>query len=178
MRSRLPFHHKRRRGPAQGSWRAAIRSAAPVFVAAPLAAVCAVWLTSGPPAADALPQAHGDPERARFARCSGPVRTTCVVDGDTIWYRGEKIRIADINTPEIGHPGCAAERRLGERATTRLTALLNAGAFSIEPNPDGRDTDVYDRKLRVLTRGGASLGDTLVREGLAEEWQGYRRDWC
>jgi hypothetical protein len=27
-------------------------------------------------------------------------------------------------------------------------------------------------------RGGESVGEVLVREGLAEEWQGYRRDWC
>jgi endonuclease YncB( thermonuclease family) len=29
-----------------------------------------------------------------------------VVDGDTFWYQGTKIRIADINAPEVSHPGC------------------------------------------------------------------------
>jgi len=32
--------------------------------------------------------------------------------------------------------------------------------------------------LRTATRDGASLGDALVREGLAEEWRGYRGSWC
>ena len=35
----------------------------------------------------------------------------CVVDGDTIWLSGVKIRMADYDTPEIGEPKCAAERR-------------------------------------------------------------------
>ena len=83
-----------------------------------------------------------------------------------------------INTPETSEPGCAYEAQLGAQATARLTQLLNQGAFAVAPNPDGRDEDQYGRKLRVLTRGGESLGDTLVAEGLAEEWQGYRREWC
>lgn len=38
---------------------------------------------------------------ARFGLCDGPVRVNCVVDGDTLWFRGDKIRIADIDAPEI-----------------------------------------------------------------------------
>lgn len=39
-------------------------------------------------------------ETRSFPICNGPLRTTCVVDGDTIWMGGVKIRIADIDTPE------------------------------------------------------------------------------
>ncbi len=106
------------------------------------------------------------------------MRTNCVVDGDTIWLNGDKIRIADIDTPEISNPSCAAEARLGERATERLTHLLNASAFAVLPNPDGRDEDPYGRKLRVLARGGESIGDMLVAEGLAHEWGAGQRSWC
>ena len=101
---------------------------------------------------------------------------TCVVDGDTIWLEGEKIRIADINTPEVSKPDCPAERALGERATSRLTSLLNEGAFSLRTID--RDDDTYGRKLRIITRNGESLGATLVAEGLAERWTGSRRTWC
>ena len=121
-------------------------------------------------------QAVPDGERATFSRCHGANRVTCVVDGDTIWYRGTKIRIADINTPEISRPSCRREAELGERATARLTALLNAGGFSLVRG--GRDEDRYGRKLRVVTRGGVSLGEMLVAEGLAERWQGRRGNWC
>lgn len=37
----------------------------------------------------------------RFALCDETIRVNCVVDGDTIWFRSEKIRIADIDAPEI-----------------------------------------------------------------------------
>ena len=117
-----------------------------------------------------------DPEAAQFARCAGPGRVTCVVDGDTIWYRGTKIRLADINAPEVSQPGCATEAALGERATRRLTELLNAGPFTL--TRAGRDVDRYGRLLRTITRQGASLGGTLEGEGLAEHWQGRRGNWC
>lgn len=90
--------------------------------------------------------------------------------------------IAHINPPETGEPQCARELELGERATERLTELLNQGAFTLAPNADGtgrdRDRDKYGRDLRVLTRDGGSLGAVLVREGLAERWKGYRGSWC
>lgn len=119
-----------------------------------------------------------DVETARFAKCSGPVRKTCVVDGDTFWYQGTKIRIADINTPETGQPECREEAQLGARATDRLIALLNDGPFTLQPGGDGRDRDRYGRALRIVTRQGHSLGAALVDEGLAEQWQGRRGSWC
>ena len=113
---------------------------------------------------------------AAFALCTQAPRTTCVVDGDTFWLDGEKVRLADINAPETTGAACPAERALGDQATRRLIALLNAGAFSLAI--EGRETDRYGRALRVVRRGGLSLGDVLVREGLAEPWQGRRSDWC
>lgn len=157
-----------------------------LLVALPLAAFTAVLLWplggGGPEATAAVgmrAEANtADREQARFGLCSGPVRVTCVVDGDTIWYRGTKIRIADLDTPEVSKPACANEAAMGRRATQRLQTLLNAGPFSLEPNPEGRAEDKYGRSLMLVTRDGASLGAVLVREGLAEEWGGPRRAWC
>jgi micrococcal nuclease len=118
-----------------------------------------------------------DHESGHFGHCHGPVRITCVVDGDTIWYQHQKIRLSDINAPEVSEPACDYELELGEKATDRMLELLNQGRFSLVPLP-GRDADVYGRKLRAITRGGRSLGGVLVAEGLAERWMGYRRDWC
>ncbi|MCW1383109.1 thermonuclease family protein [Novosphingobium sp. KCTC 2891] len=121
-------------------------------------------------------QVGADREAARFAPCAAAKRVTCIVDGDTFWYQGTKIRIADINAPEVSHPGCAREAALGAAATRRLTQLLNAGPFSLAI--EGREVDRYGRALRVVRRGGESLGAVLEREGLAEHWQGRRGDWC
>ena len=113
---------------------------------------------------------------ATFALCAEGPRTTCVVDGDTFWLGGEKVRLADINAPETHQPACPAERALGEAATRRLIALLNAGP--VELRTEGRDRDRYGRLLRVVTRAGRSLGARLVAEGLAEPWHGRRGSWC
>lgn len=113
---------------------------------------------------------------ALFALCAPGPRTTCVVDGDTFWLDGEKVRMADINAPETHGAGCPAEQARGEAATRRLIALLNAGPVALEVH--GRSTDRYGRALRVVTRGGKSLGAQLVDEGLAERWQGRRGNWC
>lgn len=113
----------------------------------------------------------------RYTLCSGSVRVRCVVDGDTIWHDGTKIRIADIDTPEVGNPKCSSEAALGAKATKRLLQLVNAGPFEMIAW-QGRDEDKYGRKLRVLVRSGRSLGDVLVSEGLARTWTGRRQPWC
>ncbi|HCF25442.1 MULTISPECIES: thermonuclease family protein [unclassified Novosphingobium] len=113
---------------------------------------------------------------AAFTLCAEGPRTNCVVDGDTLWVNGEKVRLADINAPETDQAGCPAERALGEQAKRRLLVLVNAGPFALEA--EGRATDRYGRALRVARRGGRSLGEQLVREGLAEPWRGRRSDWC
>lgn len=183
----LPFRAHTRRGWTRpqdyGAVPAPPRAAGwflPTLIALPLAAFSAVFFLGGPPPALAIADIAGpsapDKESARFTICGGGARINCVVDGDTFWYRGEKIRIADINTPEVSAPGCAAEAALGRRAAGRLLVLLNEAPFTLEPID--RDRDRYDRLLRIVTREGESLGDTLVDDGLAERWRGYRRDWC
>jgi len=114
---------------------------------------------------------------ARFAKCSSSIRRNCVVDGDTLWLNGQKVRVADIDAPEISTPRCSSELALGNRATDRLIELVNEGPFQLHAWP-GRDTDRYGRKLRVLVRDGRSLGDRLVAEGLARTWSGRRQPWC
>jgi endonuclease YncB( thermonuclease family) len=150
------------------------RSDRALLLPAVLAALAALAPHAGAPAA--VPLAPADREAAHFAPCAGPVRVSCVVDGDTFWYRGARIRVADINAPETGEPRCPREAALADRATRRFTALLNAGRFTLAPI--ARATDVYGRRLFVVTRAGASLGLALVSEGLAERWKGYRGDWC
>jgi endonuclease YncB( thermonuclease family) len=114
--------------------------------------------------------------RANFGFCHTGGGTNCVVDGDTIWLGGQRIRIADIDTPETHPPRCAQEAELGNRATQRLRQLLNGGAISLQAID--RDTDVYGRKLRVVLVDGRSVGDTLVDEGLARYYGSGRRPWC
>jgi endonuclease YncB( thermonuclease family) len=151
-----------------------------LLLAAPLLGVGGAWIwhiqTAQPQSLNDHTSSSSEQYRVSFGRCSGPIRINCVVDGDTFWLKGSKYRIADINAPEVSNPGCSAEAALGERATSRLVDLLNSGGFSLRDTD--RDEDKYGRKLRIVTRGGQSLGATLVSEGLAEVWNGRRRNWC
>lgn len=118
-----------------------------------------------------------EPMSVSFSMCHAGGGTNCVVDGDTIWLQGVKIRIADIDAPETHPSRCAREADLGNRATQRLHDLLNAGSFTVE-RYGSRDTDKYGRELRVVKRNGRSLGQILVEEGLARAWDGARHPWC
>ncbi|WPL57891.1 thermonuclease family protein [Qipengyuania profunda] len=110
---------------------------------------------------------------AALAVCAPGPRDHCVHDGDTVWLEGEKIRIADIDTPEL-NGACEYERALALRARNRLIQLLNAGAFEIARTGQDR----YGRTLATLHRSGRSIGAQLVAEGLARTWSGRREPWC
>lgn len=113
---------------------------------------------------------------ARFEAC-GAIRITCVVDGDTFWFNRQKIRIADIDTPEISQPQCQKEYDLGMAAKARLIALLNGGPFELR-SAGSRNEDQYGRLLRLVIRNNVSIGDQLVEEGLAHRWVGHKEPWC
>ncbi len=98
---------------------------------------------------------------------SGP-RHHCVVDGDTVWWEGEKIRLADIDAPEM-HGRCEAERRRAIAAQLRLVQLLNARPVTITRT----GTDRYGRTLAQV----GQIGEQLRREGHAVRWPN-RKDWC
>ena len=114
--------------------------------------------------------------RANFVFCHTGGGTNCVVDGDTLWLGGTKIRVADIDAPETHPARCAYEAELGDRATRRLRQLLNGGAVSLAPID--RDEDRYNRQLRIVLVDGQSVGERLVDEGLARRYAGGRRPWC
>ncbi|MBD9372003.1 thermonuclease family protein [Rhizobium sp. ARZ01] len=112
-----------------------------------------------------------------FKVCGDGSRITCVIDSDTFWLDGLKIKIADVDTPQVGEPGCASEAELGTRARQRLLELLNADPFDIRAW-QGPDEDQLGRKLRVVMRDGRSVGEQLVSEGLARAWTGQKASWC
>lgn len=145
-----------------------------VVLAAAACAGIAVGLSGGgPPTATATSTPLAIPF---FGTCHYGGGTNCVVDGDTFYHGRDKIRIANIDAPETHPPSCAAEDRLGSAATDRLRALLNSGEISL--TSIDRDEDIYGRKLRNVAVGGADVGDTLVREGLARYYRGGRQPWC
>lgn len=122
-------------------------------------------------------QVGSEARPAAIGQCSGRSGDNCVIDGDSFILNGETVRLAGIDAPEIGSPGCAAERALGERAKARLRVLLNGGAIELVANAD-RDRDRHGRLLRDARVNGGSVSARLVDEGLARPWRGRKESWC
>ncbi|WP_203426977.1 thermonuclease family protein [Sinorhizobium sp. BG8] len=101
----------------------------------------------------------------------------CILDGRTILYKGEKIRIADMDPPAVKEAKCDEERKRGFYAQQRLRVLLNEKSFTLASWP-GEDKDREGRKLRVIMRDGRSVGEQLVREGFARPATGRHQSWC
>lgn len=137
--------------------------------------LCAITSATGAAFADEQARSP-DNLSAAFTICGDRQRVNCVVDGDTFWFQREKVRIADIDAPELSPPRCEDERQRGEEAKQRLLALLNAGSFSLLQGE--HDADRYGRRLRIAERNGRSIGSVLVEEKLAREWNESRRPWC
>jgi len=111
--------------------------------------------------------------------CPNPI----VHDGDTIRCGIERVRLVNIDAPELaGSERCtAASRRrlansrnpawcdsaLGERSRDALAALVARGATSIAPA--GRDR--YGRLLARVVVNGQDAGAYLIGQGLARHWQ-------
>lgn len=99
-----------------------------------------------------------------------------MVDGDTFYLNGAKVRIADIDAPETRDYHCRSELELGERAARELQALLNSGAVTM--TSIDRDRDVYGRLLRNVQVNGRDVGEELISAGLARVYVDGRKPWC
>jgi micrococcal nuclease len=100
------------------------------------------------------------------------------IDGDTIACGAARIRILNIDTPELGaHARCPAEAALAERARQFTARRLAAG--TVEIRLDGkRPRDRYGRALAWVLVDNRDLGEELIAAGLARRWDGRRRPWC
>lgn len=111
-----------------------------------------------------------------FGYCHTGGGTNCVVDGDTFYIDGAKVRIAGIDAPETHDYRCSSERALGDQATEKLQALLNSGTVTM--TGIDRDRDTYGRLLRNVAVDGADVGEALIAAGVAREYGRGRRGWC
>lgn len=97
-----------------------------------------------------------------------------VIDGDTFVLDGEKVRVENIDAPEIRPCRCQAECDLGYRAKA-FTERFLVGEIVLERIPR---RDRYGRTLARVRVGDVDLGEALIAAGLARPWEGRRRPWC
>ncbi len=104
-----------------------------------------------------------------------------VIDGDTVELncpgRGtERARITGYDAPELGSPGCEAERLAAEDARRVLEAWVRT-AHPLEVAFTGRDR--YDRALVDMRLGGSRVAAAMVEAGHGRRYFGsLRGGWC
>ena len=111
-----------------------------------------------------------------LALIAGPPPRTSVIDGDTFdlcRWRCERIRLANIDAPEISGARCLRERRLGLEAKAALESLAHA---RLEIARIGRDR--YGRTLAHVRDQAGDIGERLIRDGHAVRYGLGRPDWC
>lgn len=132
----------------------------------------AVYLTKGGLTSEAGAASSVEVRPSGVAIASAEIRIT---DGDTFRVREERIRIANIDTPEMpGRARCADEGQLALKAKARLGQLLAAGPVTI----DREGVDRYGRTLALVHVNGTDVGEQLIAEGAARPWMGHRQPWC
>lgn len=109
---------------------------------------------------------------AAAALCLSP----SVHDGDTIRCGRERVRIANIDAPELpDSPKCQDRRRsyarcdftAGEASRAALVRFVSRGRVMITR----LGIDAYGRTLATISVNGVDAGDYLITQGLAKPWR-------
>lgn len=101
-------------------------------------------------------------------------RHTCIVDGDTFWLSGEKMRLFGVDTPEMDGR-CQKERDLSQAATGHLQLLLSSGIIAITRH--GQDD--FGRTLVEVDTQAGPVGPSLLARGVADRFgDGVYPNWC
>ncbi len=103
-------------------------------------------------------------------------RACRAIDGDTIDCGAVRVRLVNVDTPELAG-ACPAEIALAERARAFTATRLAAGPVTIKPDAK-RPRDRYGRALAWVFVEGRDIGEDLIAAGLARRWDGRRRPWC
>lgn len=110
-------------------------------------------------------------------RVSVDVSEIRVVDGDTIRWRGERVRLTGFDAPEIFSPQCPSELTQGRTAAAALLRDLQ-GATVIELATFPRK-DRYGRIVATLWLDGQDVAERMVAAGFARFYDGgQRHGWC
>ena len=102
-------------------------------------------------------------------------------DGDTCYVtidgQNEKIRLLELDTPEISKPKCDAELELGIKSRDFVNNLIK-NAKTIEFKTD-YELDYFGRILSYLIIDGDDISALLVKNSLGVVYKkGHKMDWC
>ncbi len=103
-------------------------------------------------------------------------KVTWVYDGDTFKAKGHDIeivvRLIAIDAPEISHAEGEPSQPFSIQAKRMLTHLILNKSVNIK----GYGLDKHNRLLAVVSYRGKNIGVEMIRQGLAEIYQGQLPD--
>ena len=102
-------------------------------------------------------------------------------DGDTCYvtFQGkkDKVRLLDLDTPEISNPKCEKEYMLGIEARDYINQLISEGnriEFETKYN-----RDFFDRILSYIIVDGKNVSKIMVNKEFGVEYdKDNKKDWC
>jgi len=102
----------------------------------------------------------GNPPGNNPPQCKGTAAcftdtVTHIVDGDTLDIGSTRIRLALVNTPEVGQPGYAE----GKQFTSQTCPV---GSQALVDEDDGQTGGSYGRMVAVVYCGGVNLNAALL----------------
>lgn len=95
-----------------------------------------------------------------------------IVDGDTLWCDGEKVRLKAIDAAEFA--GCRRKRCTNGSPSTARQALIVLTAGRLV-KCESRWRDAYGRPVAICRVGTLNLGCAMIAAGHAEAWPRYGR---
>ena len=102
-----------------------------------------------------------------------------VIDGDTVRFRGERLRLLVIDAPEISSPRCPEEYQAGIAAKNELSDFMFGRTVTVHYS--GR-RDVFGRSLVHLSVDGKDAGKHLLSHSLVTRYAWGRAIskiyWC
>lgn len=123
-------------------------------------ALVGAWILAYPATTPNNPPTSSNPTCKGTAACFTQ-SVTHIVDGDTLDVGGTRIRLALVNTPEVGQPGYQA-------ATDFTANLCPVGSPALVDEDDGQTGGSYGRIIAVVHCAGQNLNAALLQAGHAE----------
>lgn len=104
-------------------------------------------------------------------------RMPYVIDGDTLAFGHERVRIVNLDAPDVGsHASCAQEERLGQAARSYARALIRRADSIAIIGREGQDR--YGRTLARVLVNGRDFGEIMIATNHGRPWRGRSSDWC
>src|SRR5881397_2081782 len=144
------------------NWRK--RHLVPVFVVLAAVLVAAIlvfsYLPKSSPSGSSSGNSPGSNPQCKGTAACFTDAVTYIVDGDTLDVGSTRIRLALVNSPEVGEPGYTEAKQF-----TAQTCPV--GSQALVDEDDGQTGGSYGRMVAVVYCGGVSLNAALLSSGNA-----------